>query len=63
MNLARIHEAIAEVIRERECVVFRDRRLSWLPKAFVFVDRIERSPSGEADYRWAQTAAAEALGL
>ena len=29
MNLARIHEAIAEVIPERECIVFRDRRLSW----------------------------------
>ena len=29
MNLARIHEAIAEAIPERECIVFRDRRLSW----------------------------------
>jgi fatty-acyl-CoA synthase len=28
-----------------------------LPKAFVFVDRIERSPSGKADYRWARTVA------
>jgi fatty-acyl-CoA synthase len=25
-----------------------------LPKAFVFRDRIERSPSGKADYRWAR---------
>ena len=25
-----------------------------LPKAFVFVDRIQRSPSGKADYRWAK---------
>jgi fatty-acyl-CoA synthase len=25
-----------------------------LPKAFVFVDHIERSPSGKADYRWAK---------
>ena len=24
-----------------------------LPKQVVFVDRIERSPSGKADYRWA----------
>jgi fatty-acyl-CoA synthase len=31
-----------------------------LPKAFVFVDHIERSPSGKADYRWA-TATARAL--
>jgi fatty-acyl-CoA synthase len=25
-----------------------------LPKAFVFVDEIVRSPSGKADYRWAK---------
>jgi acyl-CoA synthetase (AMP-forming)/AMP-acid ligase II len=25
-----------------------------LPKAIVFVDAIERSPSGKADYRWAR---------
>ena len=24
-----------------------------LPKAFVFVDEVVRSPSGKADYRWA----------
>jgi fatty-acyl-CoA synthase len=24
------------------------------PKAFVFVDKVERSPSGKADYRWAR---------
>ena len=29
LNLARLHEAIAETIPDRECVVFRDRRLSW----------------------------------
>ncbi len=28
-NLARLHEAIAEVIPDRECLVFRDRRFSW----------------------------------
>jgi fatty-acyl-CoA synthase len=32
-----------------------------LPKAFVFVDAIERSPSGKADYRWARARALEAL--
>jgi len=31
-----------------------------LPKAFVFVDRVERSPSGKADYRWARQRALEA---
>jgi fatty-acyl-CoA synthase len=28
-NLARIHEAIAAAVPERECLVFRDRRFSW----------------------------------
>jgi fatty-acyl-CoA synthase len=30
-----------------------------LPKRFVFVDEIQRSPSGKADYRWAKAAALE----
>jgi fatty-acyl-CoA synthase len=34
-----------------------------LPKAIVFVDRVERSPSGKADYRWAKARALAALGL
>ena len=29
-----------------------------LPKAFVFVDEVVRSPSGKADYRWAKEVAA-----
>ena len=29
MNLAHVHEAIAEAIPDRECIVFRDRRLTW----------------------------------
>jgi non-ribosomal peptide synthetase component E (peptide arylation enzyme) len=28
-NLAWLHEAIAERIPDRECIVFRERRLSW----------------------------------
>ena len=28
-NLAQVHEAIAAVIPDRECIVFRDRRLTW----------------------------------
>ena len=28
-NLAQLHEAIAERVPERECLVFRERRLSW----------------------------------
>jgi len=31
-----------------------------LPKAWVFVDSIVRSPSGKADYRWAKDVAADA---
>jgi len=29
LNLAAIHEAIAAAVPDRECLVFRDRRLSW----------------------------------
>ena len=29
MNLAAIHEAIAAAVPDRECIVWRDRRLSW----------------------------------
>ncbi|MEE3327066.1 MAG: acyl-CoA synthetase [Myxococcota bacterium] len=29
MNLARVHEAIAEVIPERDCIVYGERRFSW----------------------------------
>jgi fatty-acyl-CoA synthase len=32
-----------------------------LPKVFVFVDEITRSPSGKADYRWARDAALAVL--
>ncbi len=31
-----------------------------LPKAIVFRDRVQRSPSGKADYRWAKDQAAQA---
>jgi fatty-acyl-CoA synthase len=30
-----------------------------LPKDFVFVNHIERSPSGKADYRWAKVTVAQ----
>jgi 3-oxocholest-4-en-26-oate---CoA ligase len=30
-----------------------------LPKSYVYVDKIVRSPSGKADYRWAKTLASE----
>ncbi|MCZ6462724.1 MAG: AMP-binding protein, partial [Proteobacteria bacterium] len=28
-NLAHVHEALASVIPDRECLIFRDRRFSW----------------------------------
>jgi fatty-acyl-CoA synthase len=28
-NLAQLHEAVADVIPEQDCIVYRDRRLSW----------------------------------
>ena len=34
-----------------------------LPKAYVFLEAIERAPSGKADYRWARERAFEALGI
>ncbi|MBW2269491.1 MAG: acyl-CoA synthetase [Deltaproteobacteria bacterium] len=34
-----------------------------LPKAFVFLDSIERAPSGKADYRWARATACAVLGI
>ncbi len=33
-----------------------------LPKAWVFVDEIRRSPSGKADYRWAKSLAEASVG-
>ena len=30
-----------------------------VPKDFIRVDKIERSPSGKADYRWAKAVATE----
>jgi acyl-CoA synthetase (AMP-forming)/AMP-acid ligase II len=33
-----------------------------LPKQVVFVEQVQRSPSGKADYRWAAETAVKALG-
>ena len=43
----------AELLDESEKHIARYK----LPKAFVFVDEVVRSPSGKADYRWARTTA------
>jgi acyl-CoA synthetase (AMP-forming)/AMP-acid ligase II len=34
-----------------------------MPRDFVVVDRVVRSPSGKPDYRWARTVAMEHLGI
>ncbi len=46
-----------ELLAEAEKHVARYK----LPKAFVFVDKVMRSPSGKADYRWAKSMAAADL--
>ncbi len=38
LNLPQLHEAVAAVVPERECLVWRDRRLSWL----AFTERSRR---------------------
>ena len=44
----------AELTSEAERHIARYK----LPKAYVFVERVQRSPSGKADYRWAKSVAA-----
>ena len=44
-------ETEAELLVECERHIARYK----LPKAFVFVDEVVRSPAGKADYRWART--------
>ena len=48
------HPTDADLLAEAERHVARYK----LPKHFVFVDEIVRSPSGKADYRWAKSVAA-----
>ena len=44
-NLAQVHEAIAEAIPDKECIVFRDRRLTWRD----VTERTRRLANGLAD--------------
>ncbi len=48
----------ATLLRECERHIARYK----LPKAFVFVDAVVRSPAGKADYRWAREQAVAATG-
>ena len=45
---------LADFLHDKEIARFK------LPKAFVYVPAIQRSPSGKADYRWARQRALEA---
>jgi fatty-acyl-CoA synthase len=53
-----------EVPAEEELIEFAARHLARykLPRAFVFVDEMVRSPSGKPDYRWARKLALGTLG-
>jgi acyl-CoA synthetase (AMP-forming)/AMP-acid ligase II len=53
-------QATADELRE---AASRDLARYKLPKDIVFVERITRSASGKADYRWAKQTALEVLGL
>src|SRR5262249_56747409 len=48
-----------------DLVAFAEHHLARykLPKTVVLVERLERSPSGKPDYRWARTQALAARGL
>ena len=48
----------ASLLKEAENHIARYK----LPKAFVMVDEIVRSPAGKADYRWAKQVAIDAAG-
>jgi fatty-acyl-CoA synthase len=50
--------ATEEEIREAAARVLSRYKL---PKAFVFVERVSRTPAGKPDYRWAKATATEAL--
>jgi acyl-CoA synthetase (AMP-forming)/AMP-acid ligase II len=49
----------ASLLAEAELHIARYK----LPKAFVFVTEVIRSPSGKADYRWATKIAADSSGI
>ena len=49
-------DTIASLLQEAERHIARYK----LPKAFVFVPEVLRSPSGKADYRWAKQVAVDA---
>jgi fatty-acyl-CoA synthase len=60
----RAGESAGEAIEEALRAEAREHLAAYkLPKSFVFVDEVTRSPSGKADYRWARETAHAKLGL
>ncbi|MEK7424820.1 MAG: acyl-CoA synthetase [Actinomycetota bacterium] len=63
VEMRRGHERTDEAVLAGALLAAAERHISRykLPKAFVFVDQIVRSPSGKADYRWAKQVAEDAI--
>ena len=59
--VAVVQLADGATVSEEEINDFASRSIARykLPKEVVFVDRVQRSPSGKADYRWAKEQAIE----
>ena len=59
--VAVVQLADGQSVSEEEINDFASRSIARykLPKEVVFVDRVQRSPSGKADYRWAKEQAIE----
>ncbi|MGQ4732053.1 acyl-CoA synthetase [Streptomyces sp. Ju416(a)] len=61
--VVQLREGVAALTLETVQAHCRTRLAGYkIPRALVLADRIQRSPSGKADYRWAKAVAAEAHG-
>ncbi|PVC84530.1 acyl-CoA synthetase [Streptomyces sp. CS014] len=59
--VVQLREGVAALTLEAVQAHCRTRLAGYkIPRALVLADRIQRSPSGKADYRWAKAVAAEA---
>ena len=61
--LVRLREGASASEAELERAVRRRIAAFKVPKVFIFVDELVRSPSGKADYRWAKGRAYDELGI
>jgi fatty-acyl-CoA synthase len=60
--VAVVQLSIGAAVSEAELGAHASQRIARykVPKAWVFVDQVQRSPSGKADYRWARSIAEQA---